>query len=117
MLAGEQHLTGAEHVRECRITGITGRLFETGAGGDLDVDHTKFDAEVGADVLAMGWPRVSGGLQAVMDMDGAQRGRGVGAGVIGQQVQQDGGVQAAREGDVPGGGLEPGGEVDQGRLT
>ncbi|MNN45771.1 hypothetical protein D3C81_1601220 [compost metagenome] len=44
VLASEEYFTGAEHLLECRVTGIAGSLFEAGAGRDLDVDHTQFDA-------------------------------------------------------------------------
>ncbi len=81
------------------------------------MNDLKFDAKVVADGLAVGRPGVGRSLQAVVDMDGAQRGGSVVAGVSGQQVQEDGGVEATGEGYAPGGGLQPGGEVDHEGLT
>ncbi len=72
MLAGEQDVTRAEGLPEGSIAGVAGGLFEAGAGGDLDVDDLEFDAEIVADGLAVGGPGIGGGLQAVMDVDGAQ---------------------------------------------
>ncbi|MNM67808.1 hypothetical protein D3C81_793510 [compost metagenome] len=112
MLAGEQDIARAEHLPEGGIARISGRLFQAGAWGDLDVDDLEFNVEIVADGLAVGGPGVGSGLQAVVDMDGAQRGGCVVAGVFGQQVQEDGGIEAAGEGDVPGGGVEPRSEVD-----
>ena len=117
MLAGEQDVAWAEGLPEGSIAGVAGGLFEAGAGGDLDVDDLEFDAEIVADGLAVGGPGIGGGLQAVVDVDGAQWRGCVIAGVVGQQVQEDGGIEAAGEGDVPGWGVEPGGEVDHWGLT
>ncbi|MNE71210.1 hypothetical protein D3C80_1670660 [compost metagenome] len=116
MLAGEQDVAWAEGVFEGCIAGVAGGLFEAGAGGNLDADDLEFDAELVADGLAVSGPCVGGRLQAVVDVDGVQGGRGVLAGVDGQQVQEDGGIEAAGKGNVPGGGVEPGGEVDHRAL-
>lgn len=108
VLTGEQHLVCAQSFFEGVVAGIARGLFEAGARGYLDRDHVEFDTQGIADRLAMGGPGIGGGLQAVVDMNGAQRGRGVVAGVAGEQVQEDSGVQAAGEGDAPGRGVEPG---------
>ncbi|MNP84358.1 hypothetical protein D3C76_1836350 [compost metagenome] len=52
-------------------------------------------------------PRISRSLKAVMDMDGVERRQGFGIGEVCEKVQQDGGVEAAGEGDVPSGGIAP----------
>src|SRR5690606_524298 len=73
------------------------------------------------DCLAMTRPIVGGGLQAMVDVHGTQRWRVMGTAVVGQQVQQDGGVETAGEGDAPGRGIEPGregsGKVDHEGLA
>jgi hypothetical protein len=96
-------------------------LLEAGAGRDRDVDDLQFDGELVAQGLAMGWPAVGGGLQAVVDVDGTQGGRVVVAGVVSEKVQEDAGVEAAGEGDIPRGSVLPGGkavgEVDHVCLT
>ena len=46
-------------------------------------------------------------------MDGAERRQGLGFREVGEQVQQDGGVEATGEGDAPGGGVAPRGKIQQ----
>ena len=58
-------------------------------------------------------PGVSGRLQAMMDMHSAEGGQAFGVCQGGQKVQQDGGIKATGECDVPGGGIAPGGQGSQ----
>lgn len=74
MLASEQDVARAEDLPEGGIAGVASGLLKTGAGTDLDVDDLELDAKIVADGLAVGGPGVSSGLQAMMDMNGTQRG-------------------------------------------
>ncbi|MNT64448.1 hypothetical protein D3C72_2023490 [compost metagenome] len=58
-------------------------------------------------------PRIGHGLKAVMDMDGVERRQGFGFCEVCKKVQQDGRVQAAGEGDVPGRSIAPRDQVLQ----
>lgn len=91
-----------------RHMGIPGRLFQAGTGRDLNMDDTELETQPITDRLAMLRPIISSGLQAMMDVHGAQWRGAMTTGVIGQQLQQDGGVEAAGESDVPGGALSQG---------
>ncbi|ETK20092.1 hypothetical protein H097_05731 [Pseudomonas sp. FH4] len=62
------------------------------------------------DRLAMGWPRVSRSLKAMMNMDSPQWRQGLGFCQVDEQVQQDSGVESTGVGDMPGRGVAPGGE-------
>ncbi len=91
---------------------MAGSLLQARARGDVDLDDLQLDAQVIADALAMGRPRLRDRLQAMLDVNRAQRRCTMAAGVGGEPVQQNGGVQAAREGDVPGAGAKPGGGIN-----
>ncbi|MNP50303.1 hypothetical protein D3C76_1445600 [compost metagenome] len=110
MLAGQEDFAGTQGSAESGVARITGALFDAGAGGDLHTDDLQFDAQIVAQALAMIRPGISRSLQAVVDVNGAQWRQGLLAGQGCQQVQEDGGVEAAGEGDAPGGGGEPGGQ-------
>ncbi len=72
------------------------------------MDDLEFNVEIVADGLAVGGPGVGSGLQAVVDMDGAQRGGRVVAGVFGQQVQEDGGIEPPEKATCQVGALSQG---------
>ena len=72
VLTCEQHLPSPEHLRECGIAGIPGRLFQAGTGRDLNMDDLELETQPITDRLAMLRPIISSGLQAMMDMDDAQ---------------------------------------------
>ncbi|MNG40897.1 hypothetical protein D3C84_1297300 [compost metagenome] len=55
----------------------------------------------------MSRPRIGRSLKAVVDVDGVERRQGLGFCEVGEQVQQDGGVEAATKSDTPGGGVAP----------
>jgi hypothetical protein len=55
-------------------------------------------------------PRVSRSLQTMVNMDNAEWREFVGFGESDQKVQQDGGVEAARKGNMPGRGVAPRGK-------
>jgi hypothetical protein len=52
-------------------------------------------------------PRISRSLKTMMDMNGAQRRQGLGFCEVSKKVQQDGGVEATGESEVPMGSIAP----------
>ncbi|MNF71600.1 hypothetical protein D3C84_535530 [compost metagenome] len=113
MLSGQHHLIGLQKLFECLVTCFAGLLLEACAWLDLHLNNLQWHVQGGTEVTTMGGPGISDGLEAVMDVDGAQGRQGVLLGQVDQQVKQDGGVEAAGEGDVPGRGVAPRGQVVQ----
>ncbi|CAI8861654.1 hypothetical protein EMIT0215P_20185 [Pseudomonas serboccidentalis] len=107
MLPGQQHVTRLGQRGERRITRFPRRPFKAGAGLHRHPNDLQRNAQRIADRLTMLRPRISRRLEAVMDMDGAQRRQGMVLGEIGKQMQQDGGVETAGESDTPMSGVAP----------
>ncbi|MCY1416982.1 hypothetical protein D9M71_324990 [compost metagenome] len=95
MLAGQHHVTGLQKLFECLVARVTGLLLETCARLDLHLDNLQWHVQGGTEVTTMVGPGISDGLETVVDVDGAQGRQGVLTGQVGQQVQQDSGVEAA----------------------
>ena len=109
VLASQQDLTCLQGLREGRIAGITRALLEARPWGDLDIDDLQPDTQGVAQALAMRRPAVSAGLQAMMDVNRSNGREWLVMRGVDEHVQEDGGVQAAGEGDAPGRGSKPGG--------
>jgi hypothetical protein len=93
MLRGQQHLAFLHHAFKRSVARLASGLFEACAGPDLNIDDLESYTQNLTHLTAMPRPRRSNGLQAVMHMDSGQGRQGVLAGEIGQQVQQDGGIE------------------------
>lgn len=113
MLAGEHHLPCPGHFGKRPVARLPRCALNAGTRLDLHTHHLQGHAQLVTYALAMTWPGIGGSLQTMMDMDCAEGRQGFGVCQGGQEVQQDGGIKAAREGDMPGGGVAPRGEVSQ----
>jgi hypothetical protein len=110
MLAGEQYLIDTQLLRERAIACIPGSLLQTRAGFHTHPNDLQSNAQRLTDLLTMSGPRLSRRLQAVMHMDGFYRRQGFALGELSQKVQQDGGIQATGEPDMPDGRIAPRGQ-------
>ncbi|MNI58467.1 hypothetical protein D3C73_1135790 [compost metagenome] len=113
VLASQQQLMSPGDLDECGIPSVAGRLFKAGAGLDLNMDDSKRDTLGITHRLAVLGPGVGGGLQPVMDVNGRKGRQRMGLSQRGQQVQQNGGIEATGEGDAPGCGIAPWSETLQ----
>ncbi|CAI8712845.1 hypothetical protein EMIT0P228_100286 [Pseudomonas brassicacearum] len=111
MLGGKQHFIAVDRRYKGRVTRFPRGALDTGARAHLHSYHVQRHAQGRADRTTMVRPRLSYSLEAVMHMNSAQRGQGLALRKGYEQVQQDGGVEAAGEGDAPGGGVAPGEHV------
>ncbi|CAI8857898.1 Peptidoglycan-binding protein [Pseudomonas sp. IT-93MI4] len=66
-----------------------------------------------ADRLTMFRPRIGRSLEAMVDMDGAERRQGMVFSEMRKQMQQDGGIETTGESHAPGPGIAPGCKVQQ----
>jgi hypothetical protein len=107
MLAREHDLPCPDHLGKRLVTRLTGGALKTGARLDLYVHDAQGHAQAVAHRLTMTWPRVGGSLQAMVDMNGAERREVFG---VGEEVEQDSGIKTAGESDMQGGGVAPGGQ-------
>ncbi|MNB89153.1 hypothetical protein D3C76_937300 [compost metagenome] len=113
VLGGQQDLIGQYHFGERVITRVPRRTLQTGTGLHLHLNDLQRDAQRSAHRTTMFRPRIGHSLKAVMNMDGAQRRQGFGFCEMCKEVQQDGGVQAAGEGDVPSRSVTPRFQIQQ----
>ncbi|BBH31603.1 hypothetical protein PBDP_1140 [Pseudomonas sp. St290] len=109
MLGGKQHFIAAERRHEGTITSVPGSALDAGAGLDLHAHYLKRYSKRVADRTTMVRPCIGHSLEAMMDVDSTQGRQGLVFCQGRKQVQQDGGIEAAGEGDAPGSGVAPGG--------
>ena len=73
MLASEKHLPCPHDLHERLVARIARRTFKARAGPHLHTHDAQGYAQAVADRLAMSRPRLGSSLQAMVDMDGADR--------------------------------------------
>ena len=103
-----QPFAGAQQAGEGRMARVAGGGFgaEAGVIADLHVDDVQRHLPSIANTLAVRGPVVGSGLQAVVDVHGAQARMPVAG--IGKQMQQHGRIKTAGERYMPGPGIAPG---------
>jgi len=110
VLADEQHFPCPDHLTECLIARITGRALQACASPHLHAHHLQGYAKGVTDRLTMSGPGIGCSLQAMVDMNSAERRKLLSFGEICQEVQQDGGIKPAGKSDMPGRSVAPGGQ-------
>ena len=101
MLGQQQHLTRHHQFAKRCVSGLASGALQAGTRRDLHVLHIQGNAQLVTQPLTVRRPAFGNGLQAMMDVNGADWRQLMALGRPGKQVQQHTGVEPAGIGYPP----------------
>ena len=108
MLRRQQHFSARREPRESAIACLAGGTLQAGTDWHLDAKHLQRHPQRIAEGLTMLRPGVGRSLKPMMDMHGRKWGKAMVLRQIGEQMQEDGGIQTTGERHAPTPGVAPG---------